>query len=149
MNVPVNPSAPVNARGEIAISAPSGVVWGLLTGIEEWPGWQQAVTEATLLGPLAEGTEFRWKAGGIAFRSRIHTMAERRMFGWTGTTLGASAIHNWWFEDSEGGTTVRVEESLEGVLPRLLRSYFQRNLDAGILTPLDELRVAAEGRVST
>jgi hypothetical protein len=149
MKVPVNPSAPVKATGEIVIAAPASVVWTVLTGIEGWPGWQAAVTEAKLLGPLREGAEFRWKAGGVSFRSTVHTMAEHRMFGWTGRTLGAFAIHNWWFATSEGRTTVTVEESLEGFLPRLLRGWFQRTLDAGIRTNLDELRVAAEGSAST
>ena len=148
MNVPVNRSAPVKAKGEIVIAAPVSVVWTVLTGIEAWPGWQEGVTEATLSGPLREGAAFRWKAGGVAFHSTVHTMVEHRMFGWTGRTLGAFAIHNWWFTGSDGGTTVTVEETLQGFLPTLLRGWFQRTLDAGIRTSLDELRAAAEGSVS-
>ena len=145
MNVPVDPTAPVKSGGEIAIQAPVAAVWEVLTRIGGWPGWQEDVSQARLLGPLEEGAEFRWKAGGVPFRSRIHTLEPHRMFGWTGRTLGASAVHNWWFREEGGGTVVRVEESLRGILPHLLRASFQKMLDAGIEKSLAELRAAAEG----
>lgn len=66
------------------------------------------------------------------------------MFGWTGKTLGASAIHNWVFEKKDEKTIVTVEESLQGLLPSLFRKYFQKNLDAGIITNLKELKSASE-----
>ena len=65
-------------------------------------------------------------------------------FGWTGTTPGASEIHNWFFESRGNTTIVKVEESLQGVFPRLFKPYFQKNLDAGVLKNLQELKSAAE-----
>lgn len=148
MNIPVDPSAPVRSEGEIEIAAPPSAVWAVLTGIDDWPRWQSDVTEARLLSALGEGAEFRWKAGGVSFRSRVHTLVAERMFGWTGKTLGASAIHNWTFTEGDGATKVAVEESLRGVLPRLFRGFFQKNLDQGIQKGLHELRSAAEAGVS-
>jgi hypothetical protein len=46
---------------------------------------------------------------------------------------------------ADGGTLVRVEESLEGLLSRLFRTPFQKGLDAGIQKSLSELGMAAEG----
>lgn len=66
------------------------------------------------------------------------------LFGWTGTTIGTSAVHNWTFADRDGSTLVKVEESLEGMLPRLFKRYFQRTLDQGIQTSLEELKQRAE-----
>jgi uncharacterized protein YndB with AHSA1/START domain len=144
MNVEIDRTAPVQSAGEVTVRAPVARVWSVLARIEAWPRWQEDVTAARLLGPLGEGAEFRWKAAGIPFRSRIHTLVEGRMLGWTGRTLGVSAIHNWWFTEADGGTTVRVEESLRGLLPSLFPGFFQRNLDAGIQKSLAELGSAAE-----
>lgn len=71
-------------------------------------------------------------------------MVPESKFGWTGTTLGAYAIHNWFFESNGNKTIVRVEESLQGVFPRLFKNYFQKNLDSGILKNMNELKAASE-----
>lgn len=144
MNVAVNQSAPVRSSTEIQIGTPAASVWEVLTRIDEWPAWQGDVTQAQLTGPLCEGAEFRWKAGGIPFRSKLHTVVPNREIGWTGKTLGTSAIHNWWLQESEGKTVVRVEESLQGFLPALFRSSFQKSLDAGMQKNLRELKAAVE-----
>ena len=144
MNIPINPNAPVKSSDIIEINAPIDSVWQVLTQINKWPSWQKDVTEANLLGELKEGTQFKWKAGGLSFNSKIHTIVPKHMFGWTGKTIGASAIHNWTFEDKGNKTIVKVEESLQGVFPRLLGGYFQRNLDTGVKTNLEELKIASE-----
>lgn len=144
MNIPINHDAPVKSEAMIYISAPVHVVWGVLTTIGDWPNWQADVTESALQGELKEGAEFKWKAGGIRFTSQIHTMVETTMFGWTGKTFGAFAIHNWTLEERNGDTSVRVEESLEGWLPGLFTNFFQKNLDMGVKKNLEELRSAAQ-----
>lgn len=146
MNIPVNEKAPVLARGSIVIAAPLDAVWNTLTDIDGWPGWQNAVTAAHSEGEPIEGAAFRWKAGGLRFASRIHTARPMTHFGWTGRTVGASAIHNWRFEQVDGGTRVDVEESLQGFFPTLLKRSFQRQLEQGIRTNLQELKQAAEKR---
>ena len=146
MKIPVNEKAPVLARGSIQVKAPVDAVWRTLTDIDAWPGWQKAVTAAKLEGPAEEGSTFRWKAGGLRFTSRIHTAEGMAHFGWTGRTIGASAIHNWRFEPRDGGTLVQVEESLQGFFPTLFRPTFQRQLETGINTSLEELKQAAEQR---
>lgn len=144
MRIDINKNAPVWSRNQTTINAPVDKVWDVLTAIDQWPSWQKSVTEARLEGDLVEGTTFKWKAGGLSFTSRIHTMKPKTEFGWTGKTFGASAIHNWFFQDQGGTTVVTVEESLQGVFPSLFKRYFQKNLDAGVVTNLSELKAAAE-----
>jgi uncharacterized membrane protein len=146
LNIPVNEDAPVRSEGVIEISAPTEAVWGILTQIEGWPTWQSEVTSSEVHGGLEEGVEFNWKAGGIRFASKVHTIVEKRMLGWTGRTFGAFAIHNWTLEESSGSTTVRVEESLEGFLPSLFRKRFQKILDVGVKKNLEDLRSASEAK---
>jgi uncharacterized membrane protein len=144
MNIPINENAPVKSKNQIEIDASVDTVWKILTDINNWTRWQKAISETEVMGEIKEGTKFHWKAGGLSFKSMIHTDNPKSMFGWTGTTLGASAIHNWTFEEKNNKTIVKVEESLQGVFPRLFRSYFQKNLDSGVATNLEELKLASE-----
>lgn len=147
MNIPINENAPVKSRNQIEIKAPIDTVWKILTDIKNWPEWQKSVIETEVLGNVKEGTEFNWKAGGLSFSSRIHTSKPKTAFGWTGTTIGASAIHNWTFTEKDSVTIVTVEESLQGVFPTLFKSYFQKNLDSGVLTNLTELKNYSEMKI--
>jgi len=144
MNIPINQKAPVKSEGEIEISASIDTVWQILTQIDDWSKWQKNVTESKLEGNLKEGVIFKWKAGGVSFVSKIHTIKPKNMFGWTGKAIGASAIHNWTFSINNNSTKVQVEESLQGVLPRFFRKYFQKNLDSGVKNNLEELKIASE-----
>jgi hypothetical protein len=146
MKIPINENAPVISAGEIEINAPISDVWNVLASIERWPTWQVDVTEAKLNGDVSEGTTFVWKAGGLTFNSRLHTVVHLEKLGWTGTTFGASAIHNWTFSERDGHAVVAVRESLQGVFPSIFKNYFQKNLDAGILNNLDELKKASESQ---
>ena len=144
MNIPINQNAPVKSKAEIVINAPSEKVWQILTAINDWPTWQSEVTESNLKEELKESTKFNWKAGGLSFTSQIHTIDPKIRFGWTGKTLGANAIHNWFFKDEGEKTIVYVEESLQGVFPSLFKKYFQKNLDDGVRKNLRDLKHAAE-----
>ena len=146
MNIPINPNAPVISTGQIQINAPLSAVWETLTNINNWPAWQKNITETVVHGNIQEGTAFDWKAGGLSFKSKIHTSIPQSGFGWTGTTFGASAIHNWTFEARGNTTIVKVQESLQGVFPKLFRGSFQKNLNAGVVTSLKELKAAAEAK---
>jgi uncharacterized protein YndB with AHSA1/START domain len=150
MNVPVNQSAPVLANQSIDIAAPIEIVWEVLSKIEEWPNWQDPVTKSEVRGTLEEGVIFIWKADGMRFRSRIHTLQKPVLMGWTGTTFGAQAVHNWQLEDNASNanprTTVRVEESLQGVFPLLLAKSMSSDLEGGMSEQLEALRETAEAQ---
>jgi len=143
-NIKINDKAPVVARQKIIINAPIEIIWKVLTSINDWPKWQSAITQAQLKGSIEEGTEFVWKAGGLNFRSKIHTCQPYQVFGWTGKTIGASAIHNWTFKQQGENTLVFVEESLQGFFPSLMKKKFQKNLEDGMLKNLEELKLASE-----
>ncbi len=146
MNISVDKRAPVFASSQITIESTIDNVWKTLTELKQWPNWQSSVTEVNVNEPVNEGTEFTWKADGIVFKSKIHTMKPRAMFGWTGKTIGAYAIHNWQFTEQDDVVIVNVEESLQGVLPKLLRKNFQESLRKGIDKNLNELKAASESK---
>lgn len=146
MNIPINENAPVKSKSQIEINTPVDAVWEILTDINNWTTWQKDVSKTVVHGEIKQGTKFDWKAGGLSFKSEIHTSNPKSMFGWTGITLGASAIHNWFFEAKGNMTVVRVEESLQGIFPGLFSGYFQKNLDEGVVRNLKELKTAAENK---
>lgn len=66
----IDPTAPAVARGEVEVAAPRELVWDVLTDIAAWPTWSR-VKSASLTGPLAAGTVFRWKDGAATITSTL------------------------------------------------------------------------------
>ena len=99
----IDRDAPATAEGERRIEATPEAVWAVMADIEAWPTWNTDVREATLEGPLAPGTVFRWRAG-TRLISRLEVVDPPTEIGWTGRTLGIPAVHVYRFEPSDGGT---------------------------------------------
>lgn len=144
MKININAKAPVNAGQRIKIYAPATKVWSILTDINNWPDWQSSVEKAHLATPLQEGTGFTWNVGGVTLKSTIHTCEPFHAFGWSGKTIGIYTIHNWLLESEKDGTTVSVEESIEGFFTFLFKNKFQKNLETGISKNLQELKTISE-----
>ncbi|GAB4146788.1 MAG: hypothetical protein Fur0041_20990 [Bacteroidia bacterium] len=145
MNIPADLNAPVYAKAEIWIHADFETVWKSLTHITQWPQWQKDVTWVEEISTVKEGISFKWKAGGLQFRSKIHTCDKfKGYFGWTGKTFGASAIHNWFLVIENDGVKVMVEESLNGLFPKLLRKKIGRDLSVSMQKSLNEMKIYCE-----
>ena len=142
----INEQAPVVGRGEIEIAAAPEVVWDVLTAIDRWPSWNPQVKSMDMQGGLAEGTQFRWKAGPGTITSTIRSVEAPRLIAWTGRTLGIDAIHFWHLEARDGGTFVRTEESYEGLVARLGRRSLQKTLDRALDDGLQDLKTEVERR---
>ena len=139
-------TAPVRSGGEIEIAAPPQVVWEVLTRFENWPNWNPDVKSMSFHGPLAPGSEFRWKAGPGMIVSTLERVEAPRYISWRGRTLTIDAYHEWWLEPRDGGTHVRTEESFSGLLARLLRGTLQKTLDKSFKDGLERLKREAERR---
>lgn len=145
----VDRSAPVIASAEAFVHAPPTVVWAVQSDLTRWSSWNPDVGALDLRGPLAPGTDFRWKGGGLPIRSTLQVVDAPRRIGWTGRApLGLHAVHVWTFEAVDGGTRVRTEESFAGPLPRLLPGVFRRMLADALEKGLAALKAEAERRAS-
>jgi hypothetical protein len=136
--------APVASAKDGLISAPIERVWAVLTAIEEWPAWNPDVKAATLDGPVAEGSTFRWKAGPSTITSRIERVERPRLIAWTGRTLGIRAVHVWRLAEDGGRTRVRSEETYDGLVARVLRRPLQKTLDRALADGVRHLQAEAE-----
>ena len=141
-----NGSVPVKSSAEIEIDASPQVVWEVLTRFENWPKWNPDVKSMSFTGPLAPGSEFRWKAGPGTIVSTLDRIEPPRHIAWRGRTLTINAYHEWWLEPSDGGTHARTEESFSGLLVRLLRGSLQKTLDKSLQDGLQHLKHEAERR---
>ena len=139
-------SSPVIGRSEIEIGAAPEVVWDVLTTIERWPDWNPAVKDVSMRGGLAQGSEFRWKAGPGTITSTLQRVEPPRVIAWTGNTLGIKAHHKYTLEPRDGRTLVRTEESYDGLVSRLFRRPLQKTLDQALSDGLRHLKTEAERR---
>jgi uncharacterized protein YndB with AHSA1/START domain len=146
--VDVDRTAPAIASSEIEVAAPPEVVWDVLADFESWPEWNPDVGEVTIDGPVAQGTEFRWKTGALPIRSTLSEVERPNVIGWTGKAPGIRAVHVWRFEPRGAGTRVVTEESWAGPLPRLLRGPMRSALEKALDSGLPRLRAEAERRAS-
>ena len=145
----VNHSAPVVASDQIDIDADPATVWGVISSIDAWPNWNPAIKTASLNGPLAQGTTFRWKAGPGTVTSTLRQVTPPQVLAWTGRTLGIKAVHVYQLEPRDGGTVVHTAESWEGLTARLMRRSMRRQLENALRPGLQRLKEESERRAST
>lgn len=145
----IDRDAPVWAEREIEIAAPIEVVWEVLAGVGDWPRWFSEGRSATIAGPIAPGTTLRMKSRGPGtITARIESTEQPHVLAWTGRTLGISAIHVWRLEQSDGGTRVKTQESMDGFPVRLLRATMRKKLERVLDTWLRDMKIEAERRAT-
>lgn len=142
----INHKAPVIVAGEIEISASVSLVWQVLSDLRDWPSWNPAVSTVSLYGEFEPGTEFQWKADGVTIISCLQDIEPFRRLLWTGKVPGIRAVHVWQFEERNGKTHVRSEESFDGLLVRLLSRLFDRMLETAMDKTLQSFKLECERR---
>ena len=140
-----DPRAPVAASGEIEVAATPEEVWGLLVAIDRYPDWNPDIREVRLDGPVQPGTRFSWKAGPGTIRSVLREVTPPTRLAWTGRTFGIRATHVYRVRTSEGGATVGIDESWDGLVAKTFRSRFRPTLQRAIDDGLAAVKATLEG----
>ena len=140
----VDRSAPVLAHHEVEIRAPLDTVWQLHINVNDWPSWQEAITEAHIDGPFEPENSFDWSSYGFDVTSQIYEVSDRSRTLWGGTAEGITGIHEWRFAETDGGVRVTTNESFAGDPISADVAGMQGQLDASLVAWLDYLRSAAE-----
>lgn len=143
-NMQINQNAPVKQNKAIFIQATPEKVWAVLTDINNWPKWNPKISKAEMNESIAPSAKFKWTVNGAKIKSTLHTVDPHKTFGWSGTTFGGSAIHNWYLSAQGDGTYMQVEESMEGWLIKLFKQKMNRDLGADMLIWLEQLKLTAE-----
>lgn len=134
----------MTSGAEIEIAAPPERVWDVLTRFERWPEWNPDVKTMSYEGPLAPGTQFRWKAGPGTIVSTLDRIEAPRYIAWRGRTLTIDAYHEWWLEPRDGETHVRTHEGFFGTLARVARPLMQKSVDKSFTDALERLKREVE-----
>jgi uncharacterized protein YndB with AHSA1/START domain len=137
-------AARIRSQATITIRAPVERVWALVVDVDHWPDWNKAVETAHLEGPVARGSVFKWKSGGMGIRSTFQEIAPMQSLSWTGKTLGTSAIHSWTFKATDKGVVVTTTETFDGWLPAIMPGAMRKMLDETLPALLASLKAAAE-----
>lgn len=137
-------SQPVTAAAEIDIKAPLKAVWQLQTDIGQWQKWNADIESIQIDGPVAPGTQFVWKSGGVTIRSTIREMEAPRLVVWTGETIGIKAVHRWQFSSDGDTTHVYTEETFTGFLPWLLPGTMRDAISEALNDGVRKLKTASE-----
>lgn len=140
----INPQASLVAHRKILIQAAPEVVWKIHTDINAWSQWQPGITRATLEGPLAVGSIFQFKSGGLIISATIQVVEPNQRIGWTGQTLGTQASHVWLLAPHQNGTLLTTDESMEGWLVSLLKLIAPKFLERSLDVWLQSLKNTAE-----
>lgn len=143
----IDRNAKIIANGSVEVSATPAEVWTILSDIDGWASWNSDVREAKLLGDLAPGSRFTWRAGPGTITSVLRSVEPGRELGWTGSTMGIRAIHVWRLEGTPGGTRVTTEESWAGWPTRLMPKRMERMLRHAIFDGLYALKSEVEFRL--
>lgn len=133
------PRRRVSVAVAATVAAPPQILWDLLVDVEGWPRWNDAVTGVDSPGPLAAGTRFRWRAGGVPITSTVVIHEPVRRLGWTGRAPGIRAFHSWELQPAAGGTRVVSREDWWGPLPRIAPRRSRRMLRAALTDGLGAL----------
>jgi hypothetical protein len=146
IDVQINKQATLIAHKEIFIQAPPETVWEIHTDINKWGQWQPSIAASSLEGPLAPGSVFQWKTGGLTLTSTLQVVEPNRQIGWRGNSIGTQASHLWNLEPHEDGTLLTTEESMDGWLVHILKLVMPNFLDTSLDTWLQSLKQKAEGK---
>ena len=140
----IHEDAPVVTKKSTVINAPIQKVWKVFCDVDNWNVWQKEIVSPKINGEFKAGTSFNWKSNGLTITSTLQTVEANKMVGWSGPAFGSFAIHTWYFTEQNGKTTVRIEESMEGWLVKLLKNKFQTGLDTSIEHWLNYLKIESE-----
>lgn len=139
-----DPGPPVVAKSEIEITETPEAVWDVLTDFRAWPSWNPDVKSMSFAGEVAEGSEFKWKAGPGTITSTIRRVERPRLISWTGKTLGTNAVHVYRLEPRDEKTLVSTEESFDGLIARIFRGSLQKTVKKSLDTGLQHLKAQVE-----
>lgn len=140
----INQEAPVFQTKSIIINEKPEKIWEILSDVESWTKWNKKIKKTQIEEELKVTSEFSWTSGGSKIKSKVHTFDQYETLGWAGKTFGAKAIHNWHFEQVEGGTKITVEESMEGWLIALMKKKMNIILEQDMISWLEQLKTESE-----
>ena len=105
----------------IDITATLARVWDVFMDLTCWAEWNTILTNiSSPEALLTEGRHFscsiRPYAFPISFQSKVVEVVPGKKIVWTGRKYGITSLHEYFFEDTGRGVTIRSRERFSGLL---------------------------------
>ncbi|HVU02954.1 MAG TPA: SRPBCC domain-containing protein [Polyangiaceae bacterium] len=123
--------SPVFTRNELAIAAPPERIWAWLVRPGRWPEFYANARNVEIDGgapDLAFGSRFHWTTFGVRVHTVVQEFVPHHRFAWSGKGLGSSAYHGWVIVPRGGRSLVVTEETQQGIIPSVCRSFLRSGL---------------------
>ncbi len=117
---------PVHVVNTIEISASPAEVWDHLITAADWQTWQPAILNVRIQDgsrKLSQDVTFTWKTGGVTSASTVKEFVPDQRIAWDGRATGLHAYHSWLITPTPNGCRVLSEETLRGIVPRLIKLF--------------------------
>ncbi|MFD3454454.1 SRPBCC family protein [Streptomyces sp. NPDC058691] len=139
----IDSDAPVVSVSEMRIAAPPERVWRIIADPSGWSSVLPGRRVVRLNNGVSQDAEFVWAMGRTTIKSRFAVVDEGRELTWTGVAMGVKAVDRQVLTATpDGGTVLRIEESMAAPLVRLLISPAKLRAQHGIW--LAAVKAAAE-----
>lgn len=137
-------------HNEIEIDAPPKVVWEILIDALAWENWYEGAKEVSFVNSSASSLQadavFNWQTMGLAFQSTVTEYEPNRFLTWESKKKSIQGYHVWLIIPTESGCKVVTEESQNGWLTFLEKTFQRRKLARLHDIWLAELKKKAEAK---
>lgn len=117
-------------HNEIMINASPATVWGILIDALEWENWYKGAKNIRFADTnhqqLQANSVMNWQTMGLKFRSTIKAFEPNRLLAWESVKKSIQGYHVWLIIPTANGCKVITDESQNGWLT-FLEKTFQRN----------------------
>lgn len=114
----------------IEINATPETVWNILIDALQWESWYKGAKNIRFADTsqrlLQSNTVMHWQTMGLSFRSGIKEFEPYRLLAWESVKKSIQGYHVWLIIPTAGGCRVITDESQNGWLT-FLEKTFQRN----------------------
>lgn len=140
-------------HNEINIEAPPQKVWELLVRAEEWPKWYKGAKKVAVFNAedklLNANNYFTWKTMGLHFTSTIREFEPYSRLSWESKKKSIQGYHAWLIIPTEKGCKLITDESQNGWLTLLERTFQPNKLHRLHQVWLEEIKRLAENKATT
>jgi uncharacterized protein YndB with AHSA1/START domain len=120
-------------HNEIEINAPPEKVWALLIDALAWESWYEGASQVSFADPtdsvLRQDGIFNWKTMGLQFTSVVKEFEENRFLAWESNKKSIQGYHVWLIVPTPTGCKVITEETQNGWLTFMEKTFQRHKLE--------------------
>jgi hypothetical protein len=120
-------------HNDIEISATPEKVWSVLIQAEAWPEWYVGAEDVQIQNSpdnqLVDEAVFTWNTMGLDFESTIREFVPNSRLSWESVRKNIQGYHGWLIIPTPNGCRLITEESQQGWLTLLEKTFQPKKLE--------------------